>query len=140
MIFTIAARELRSLFLSPLAWAILAVVMFIFGYLFLAAVDTYLLWQPQLAMIEDAPGVSDTLTQSRIAEQQYRRQFQISAERLVVGQGKIAQRLERDVLIVSVIRLCGGRKNRFGEPRRFHESLGQLYSTDGSVLFVFLPP
>ncbi|MEA2094019.1 MAG: ABC transporter permease, partial [Pseudomonadota bacterium] len=42
MIFTIAARELRSLFLSPLAWAILAVVQFILAYLFLAQVDAYL--------------------------------------------------------------------------------------------------
>lgn len=68
MIFTIAARELRSLFLSPLAWAILAVVMFIFGYLFLAAVDTYLLWQPQLAMIEGAPGVSDIIVAPLLAD------------------------------------------------------------------------
>jgi len=59
MIFTIAAKELRSLFLSPLAWAILAVVMFIFAYLFLAQLDTYLTWQPRLAAIEGAPGVSD---------------------------------------------------------------------------------
>ena len=29
MILTIAARELRSLFLSPLAWSILAVTLFI---------------------------------------------------------------------------------------------------------------
>lgn len=61
MIFTIAARELRSLFLSPLAWAILAVVMFIFAYMFLAAVDTYLRWQPQLISIESAYGVSDII-------------------------------------------------------------------------------
>ena len=34
MIFTLARRELRSLFLSPLAWAILAIVQFILAYLF----------------------------------------------------------------------------------------------------------
>jgi ABC-2 type transport system permease protein len=59
MIFTIAARELRSLFLSPLAWAILAVVQFIIAYLFLSAVDAYLMVQPRLAAIEGAPGVAD---------------------------------------------------------------------------------
>ncbi|MCG6975861.1 MAG: ABC transporter permease subunit [Acidiferrobacterales bacterium] len=34
MIFTIAARELRSLFLSPLAWIILAVMTLVFGIVF----------------------------------------------------------------------------------------------------------
>lgn len=34
MVFTLAQRELRSLFLSPLAWSILAIVQFILAYLF----------------------------------------------------------------------------------------------------------
>jgi ABC-2 type transport system permease protein len=59
MILTIAARELRSLFLSPLAWAILAVVQFILAYLFLSQIDAFLALQPQLAAIEGAPGVAD---------------------------------------------------------------------------------
>jgi ABC-2 type transport system permease protein len=59
MLLTIAGRELRSLFLSPLAWAILAVVQFIIAYLFLSAVDAYLMVQPRLAAIEGAPGVAD---------------------------------------------------------------------------------
>ena len=59
MIFTIAARELRSLFLSPLAWAVLAVVQFILAYIFLTQVDNYLAWQPRLAAVEGAPGVAD---------------------------------------------------------------------------------
>jgi ABC-2 type transport system permease protein len=61
MIFTIAARELRSLFLSPLAWAILAVVQFILAYIFLSQVDNYLVWQPRLAAVEGAPGVADLI-------------------------------------------------------------------------------
>jgi len=61
MIFTIAARELRSLFLSPLAWAVLAVVQFIVAYIFLSQVDNYLVWQPRLAAIEGAPGVTDLI-------------------------------------------------------------------------------
>jgi ABC-2 type transport system permease protein len=59
MIFTIAGRELRSLFLSPLAWSILAVTLFILAYLFLTQIETYLSLQPRLAAIEGAPGVAD---------------------------------------------------------------------------------
>lgn len=68
MILTIAGRELRSLFLSPLAWAILAVVQFIFGYLFAAQVETYLQWQPQIAAIEGAPGVADIIIAPLLAD------------------------------------------------------------------------
>jgi len=68
MIFTIAARELRSLFLSPLAWAVLAVVQFILAYLFLSQVDNYLVWQPRLAAIEGAPGVSDIIIAPLLAD------------------------------------------------------------------------
>jgi ABC-2 type transport system permease protein len=68
MIFTIAARELRSLFLSPLAWAILAVVQFILAYLFLAQIDGYLALQPRLAAIEGAPGVSDIVVAPLLAD------------------------------------------------------------------------
>lgn len=59
MIFAIAARELRSIFLSPLAWAILAVVQLILGFMFLAQLDGYLMAQSQLATMESAPGVTD---------------------------------------------------------------------------------
>jgi ABC-2 type transport system permease protein len=59
MIFTIAGRELRSLFLSPLAWAILGVVQFIYAYLFLSQVDTFMALQSRLATLDGAPGVVD---------------------------------------------------------------------------------
>ena len=59
MIFTIAGRELRSLFLSPLAWAILGVVQFIYAYLFLSQVETFMALQSRLAILEGAPGVVD---------------------------------------------------------------------------------
>ncbi|OGT19776.1 MAG: ABC transporter permease [Gammaproteobacteria bacterium RBG_16_57_12] len=59
MILTIAGRELRSLFLSPLAWSILAVVELILGFMFLSQIDAYLMAQPQLAMMESAPGITD---------------------------------------------------------------------------------
>jgi len=61
MIITIAARELKSLFLSPLAWAILAVVQLILAYIFLVSVDQFLEVQPRLVGMADAPGVTDII-------------------------------------------------------------------------------
>ncbi len=59
MVLHIAARELRSLFLSPLAWVILAVMLFIHAYLFLSQIEQYLAIQPQLALLEGAPGITE---------------------------------------------------------------------------------
>lgn len=59
MVLTLAQRELRSLFLSPLAWAILAIVQFILAYLFMSQLQEFLLIQPKLATIENAPGVTE---------------------------------------------------------------------------------
>ncbi|HEY9033107.1 MAG TPA: ABC transporter permease subunit [Pseudomonadales bacterium] len=59
MIFHIAVRELRSLFLSPLAWAILAVIQFILAWRFFVQVDFFFSIQPQLTVIDNAPGVTD---------------------------------------------------------------------------------
>lgn len=59
MILTIAARELRTLFLSPLAWSILAVVQLILGFLFLASIQQFLVDQPALLAMENAPGLTE---------------------------------------------------------------------------------
>ncbi len=59
MIITIASREVRSLFLSPLAWSILAVVQFIMGYLFLGQLDLFLQIQSQLLAMNEAPGITE---------------------------------------------------------------------------------
>lgn len=59
MIFTIASRELKSLFLSPLAWSILGLLQFILAYLFLTQIDAYSMLQPRLAHLETAPGLTD---------------------------------------------------------------------------------
>ena len=59
MILTIASREFKSLFLSPLAWTVLAVLQCILAYLFLTQVETFTLLQPKLAAIEGAPGLTD---------------------------------------------------------------------------------
>jgi ABC-2 type transport system permease protein len=68
MIFSIAAREIRSLFLSPLAWAILAVTLFILAYLFLSQIEAYILLQPRLAALQGAPGVSDIVVAPLFAD------------------------------------------------------------------------
>ena len=59
MILTIAKREVSTLFLSPLAWIILAVVQVLLGYMFLAQIDNFFLLQPQLFQLENVPGVTD---------------------------------------------------------------------------------
>ena len=41
MIFTIARHELRRLFLSPLAWVILAVVQFLLAWFFLQYIESF---------------------------------------------------------------------------------------------------
>jgi ABC-2 type transport system permease protein len=56
---SIAARELRSLFLSPLAWSALAAVQFIVAYLLLLGIDRFLEIQPALAGRVEAPGVTE---------------------------------------------------------------------------------
>ncbi|MDZ7751902.1 MAG: ABC transporter permease subunit [Gammaproteobacteria bacterium] len=61
MILTIAGRELRSLFLSPLAWSVLAVVQLILAYVFLIQVELFIQWQPRLAAMEGAPGATDII-------------------------------------------------------------------------------
>ena len=61
MIFHIAARELRSLFLSPLAWSILAVVQFILAFLFLNQMEQYAQLQPQLALLDSPPGITELI-------------------------------------------------------------------------------
>ncbi len=59
MLFAIASREFRNLFLSPLAWSIMAVLQLILAYLFLSQVDRYMAFQARLGGLEGAPGVTD---------------------------------------------------------------------------------
>lgn len=59
MVFNIANRELRTLFLSPLAWSILGIMQFILAYLFLTQVDVFLVLQSKLSAIADGPGLTD---------------------------------------------------------------------------------
>jgi len=59
MILNIALRELRSLFLSPLAWIILGFVQGIMAWKFLGFIDYFFEIQAELIKIKNAPGVTD---------------------------------------------------------------------------------
>ena len=59
MILTVASKELKALFASPLAWVVLCVVQIIAGYAFLRRLDDFLQMQPQLATIASAPGATE---------------------------------------------------------------------------------
>lgn len=61
MILTIAYREFRTLFLSPMAWTILAILQFILAFLFLSQIEAFAELQPKLASIEGAPGLTDII-------------------------------------------------------------------------------
>ena len=58
MITVIAARELRSLFVSPLAWVVLAVVQLVLGWLFVIYVWNFEALSAQLSALPSAPGIS----------------------------------------------------------------------------------
>jgi ABC-2 type transport system permease protein len=59
MIFTIATKELKGMFASPLAWVVLTVMQLIIGYAFLRRLDDFLQLQPQLAQMSSPPGATE---------------------------------------------------------------------------------
>lgn len=61
MILTIAARELRGLFLSPLAWTLLAATQGLLAWIFVLLVQDFRELQGRLAGLENAPGVTDLI-------------------------------------------------------------------------------
>ena len=61
MTLYIMRRELRAMFLSPLAWTILAVVQFILAYLFLTQLSEFIRFQPQLKSLAQSIGVTDVV-------------------------------------------------------------------------------
>jgi ABC-2 type transport system permease protein len=60
---TLAARELRSLFVAPLAWILLAVLQLLLAWTFLSQIEQFLAAQPRLTALVNAPGVSDLIVQ-----------------------------------------------------------------------------
>ena len=61
MILTLAGKELRSLFSSPLAWIVLALLQLILAWVFLVRLDSFLELQPRLAQLANAPGVTEVV-------------------------------------------------------------------------------
>ncbi|MCC7486552.1 MAG: ABC transporter permease subunit [Burkholderiales bacterium] len=59
MILTIAGKELRALFASPLAWVTLTVMQLVIGYSFLRRLDDFLQMQPQLVRMSSPPGATE---------------------------------------------------------------------------------
>ena len=58
---TIARNELYRLFLSPLAWLILALGQVILAYLFLTHIDRFMQLQASISAIPGAPGVTELI-------------------------------------------------------------------------------
>ena len=61
MIRVIAARELRILFATPLAWIVLAVVEFLLAWVFFTRVELFLENQAAIAARPGAPGLTDVV-------------------------------------------------------------------------------
>lgn len=59
--FTLARIELYRLFLSPLAWVILALSQLILAYLFLTHIDYFMEIQAKISAIPGAPGVTELI-------------------------------------------------------------------------------
>lgn len=59
MIAVVAGKEVRALFHSPLAWAVLAVLQAVLAWIFLGRLDAFLELQPQLARFSNAPGFTE---------------------------------------------------------------------------------
>lgn len=59
--FTLARNELYRLFLSPLAWVILALSQILIAYLFLTHIDYFMQVQGKMSAIPGAPGVTEMI-------------------------------------------------------------------------------
>lgn len=59
MILTVAAKELRALFVSPLAWVVLAFFQLVLAWIFLARLDAFLSVQSQLVALTNPPGATE---------------------------------------------------------------------------------
>jgi ABC-2 type transport system permease protein len=59
MIFTIASKELKALFASPLAWLVLTIIQVLISYGFLKRLDDFLQIQSQLSQMANPPGLTE---------------------------------------------------------------------------------
>jgi len=61
MIFIIAQKELKTLFASPLAWTLLALMQLVLAWVFLGRLDAFMEMQPQLLQIANPPGITEII-------------------------------------------------------------------------------
>jgi len=61
VIRALAAKELRSLFVSPLAWVLLALLQIVTAWIFLMRLDAFMELQPRLAQLANAPGATELI-------------------------------------------------------------------------------
>ncbi len=59
MIFTIAGKELKALFASPLAWVVLTLLQLMLGFGFLKRLDDFMQIQAQLIQMPNPPGITE---------------------------------------------------------------------------------
>ena len=59
MIFTIAGKELKALFASPLAWVVLTFVQLMLAFGFLKRLDDFMQVQAQLVQMPNPPGITE---------------------------------------------------------------------------------
>ena len=59
MILTIAGKELKALFASPLAWVVLTFVQVMLAFGFLKRLDDFMDIQPQLVQMQRPPGITE---------------------------------------------------------------------------------
>lgn len=61
MIVTIIRKELSMLFISPLAWILLALIQLVLTWVFLVRLDAFLEIQSQLMQIANPPGITEII-------------------------------------------------------------------------------
>lgn len=61
MIVTIIRKELSMLFISPLAWIMLALIQLVFAGFFLVRMDAFLEIQSQLLQVINSPGITEII-------------------------------------------------------------------------------
>ena len=61
MIVTIIRKELSMLFISPLAWILLALIQLILAWIFLVRLDAFLEIQSQLLQVTNPPGITEII-------------------------------------------------------------------------------
>lgn len=59
MILTIAGKELKALFASPLAWVVLTFMQIILAFGFVKRLDDFMQVQPQLIQMPNPPGITE---------------------------------------------------------------------------------